>query len=851
MESFFRSIIRFRYLVIVLILACTGLAWMQLQSLRFEGDADAFIPQNDPVMSYNDLVEERFGIRDLIIVGVLNNNPAENGVFNPRTLATIKDFSEKIALLPGIKAIRAEDVASVSTLDNITGTADGMAVEPFMETVPQSPESLDALQQALFHNSMFVNWIVSQDGTGLLIVAKMEPGGGTAEGTARRMAIYNTIRDMVAAKKAAGAPEEFHIAGQGAMEVTFEEGMRRDMEMFMPLIIVIVLGTLFFTYRSLRGVLLPLAVVIVSVIWTLGIMAAVGVPMYSVSTMMPVVLMAVGVADGIHILSRYYDEVLEHPGVSSADAVLVAMREMWQPVVFTSLTTAAGFLSFLTASILPIRYFGVFTALGVVAALVFSLTFFPALLSLLPAKVSRGLREQMGRSGDLAATGVVARLLSRVGVSVARKPLVVWGSTAFVMVVSLLGAQRVFVDTSFIKMADPNSPVRVADSVLGQTFQGNLPLYIAIEGHQPDLLKDPVLLSKLDRLQALVEQDPVVGGSLSLAEYVKRMNRVMNEDRPEMEVIPDAQDLIAQYLLLYSFSGDPDDFDEIVDYDYQHANLTIFLRSDSTQDIERVVGLVQDFAVHEFGHAGDSGTADTASRDPLAIRFGRWLAGIEPTVISWETDSGFRLGIAGNGYLTSRFSELVVSGQLASLTVSLVAVFCLTAFMFRSWVAGLINVIPISMVMVFSFGLLGLLNIPLEVGKSLTASMVIGIGIDYTIHFLNKYRLKVRAGLTDPEAITAATMATSGKAIFFNALVVTAGFLVFLTSNFRPNFYLGAMLALNMSACLLVSMTVLPALLNTFKPRFVYARTAPATLGAEPQEPDARLGFGRQPEGSA
>ena len=142
--------------------------------------------------------------------------------------------------------------------------------------------------------------------------------------------------------------------------------------------------------------------------------------------------------------------------------------------------------------------------------------------------------------------------------------------------------------------------------------------------------------------------------------------------------------------------------------------------------------------------------------------------------------------------------------------------------MFRSWVAGLINVIPISLVMVFSFGLLGLLNIPLEVGKSLTASMVIGIGIDYTIHFLNKYRVKVRDGLTDPANITAATMATSGKAIFFNAVVVIGGFLVFLTSSFRPNFYLGAMLSLNMGACLLVSMTVLPAILNRFRPRFVY-----------------------------
>jgi hypothetical protein len=336
--------------------------------------------------------------------------------------------------------------------------------------------------------------------------------------------------------------------------------------------------------------------------------------------------------------------------------------------------------------------------------------------------------------------------------------------------------------------------------------------------------------AKLDRLQTVVEQDPIVGGSLSLAEYIKRMNRVMNEDRPEMEVIPDSQDLVAQYLLLYSFSGDPDDFDEIVDYDYQHANLTIFLRSDSTQDIERVVGLVQDFAVREFGYAGDNDTAATVAQDPWSIRFGRWLAGIEPTVIGWETNSGFRLGIAGNGYLTTRFSELVVSGQLASLVVSLVAVFLLTAFLCRSWVAGLSNIVPFRLGMVFSFGLLGLLGIPLEVGKSLTASMVIGIGIDYTIHFLNKYRIKVRAGLTDPEEITAATMATSGKAIFFNALVVTASFLVFLTSNFRPNFYLGAMLSLNMGACLLVSMTVLPAILNTFRPRFVFGEEEAAVM---------------------
>ena len=823
MEAVFRTIIRFRWVIIALVLGCTVLAWLQLDKLRFEGDAESMFPSDDPVLNYNELVEDRFGIRDLIIIGVLNSNPDENGVFNPRTLAIVKEFSERIALLPGIKAVRDEDVASVATLDNVTGTADGMAVDPFMEAVPRTSEALTSLKQTLFSNSMFVNWIVSQDGTGLLIMAKMESGGNTSEGSARRAAVYNAILEMVEAKKASGVPETFHLAGRGAMEVTFETDGRRDMATFLPLILLIILLTLYCTYRSLRGVLLPLAVVMVSVIWTLGLMAAVGLPMFFISTMMPVVLMAVGVADGIHILSRYYDELLEQPNTSSSEAVIVAMGEMWQPVIFTSLTTAAGFLSFLTAAIVPIRYFGVFTALGVLAAMVVSVTFFPAVLSLLPPTVSRGLRKQMGRSGDLAAAGWAAKSLSRLGLGVARHPFAVWLPAVLIIGACLIGAQRIVVDTSFIRMADPHNPVRIADEILRDKFQGTLPLYVAIEGHSPDLLKNPLLLDKLDRLQAEVEQDPVVGGSLSLAEYVKRMNRVMNEDRPEMEVLPTSRDLVAQYLLLYSFSGDPDDFDEIVDYDYQQANVSVYLRSDSTQDIERVVQIIQDFAVREFGRLAPNGETDTY-HDPVFVRFGRWLVGMTPTNLGWETNSGFRIGFAGNGYLTNRMSELVVTGQLSSLVASLGAVFVLTALMFRSWVAGLINVIPISLVMIFSFGLLGLLNIPLEVGKSLTASMVIGIGIDYTIHFLNKYRVKVRDGLTDPAHITAATMATSGKAIFFNALVVICGFLVFVTSNFRPNFYLGVMLALNMSACLLVSMTVLPVMLNTFKPRFVYGQ---------------------------
>ena len=822
MRAFFHGVIRLRWLIIALVLGVSVLAWGQLRNhLRFESDLDAMVPADNPVSMYKEQVEDRFGMRDNIVVGVLNDNPAENGVFNPRTLAIVKELSEGIARLPGIKAVRDEDVSSVATMDNITGTADGMAVDPFMETVPDTPEALAALRENLFHNDMYVDWLVSRDGTGLLIMAKLESAVDNAAGLAQRAEAYNAIEAMVQAQRDAGVPEQLYVAGRGAMEITVGRYGRQDMATFLPLVLGVVLVTLYLTYRSLRGVLLPFAVVVGSVIWTLGLMGSLGFPLYFISTMMPVVLMAIGVADGIHILSRYYDEVLERPDTDGPTAVVATMSEMWLPVVLTSLTTAAGFLSFLTAPLPPQRDFGLFAAVGVLVAMVLSLTLLPAVLAMLPVKVSRGLARQMSRSGDLAATGWAARGLSWLGRSVAQRPLLVWVSSVVVVLACLVGTQRLVVNASAIRIFPDSSSIRVAEGVLRQKFQGTVPLYVVIEGHEADRLKDPVLLQQLDRMQAAAEQDPIVGGSVSIAEFVKRMNRVMNEDRPEMEVIPTNRDLVAQYLLLYSFSGEPDDFDEVVDYDYQYANVALYLREDSSQEIARVVRQVQDYALAEFGRAEGAAEADD---EPLALRVGRRLFDLAPTYTGWETDQGFRIGFAGGAYFTYHLSELVISGQVSSLLVSLGAVFVLTAFMFRSVVAGLVNVIPIGIVIIFSFGVMGLLGLELEVGKALTSSMVIGIGIDYTIHFLNKYRLKVRSGLSQPTAITEATMATSGKAIFFNAVVVIGGFAVFLSSNFRPNFSLGAMLVLNMGACLLVSMTVLPAMLNTFKPRFVYGR---------------------------
>ncbi len=192
----------------------------------------------------------------------------------------------------------------------------------------------------------------------------------------------------------------------------------------------------------------------------------------------------------------------------------------------------------------------------------------------------------------------------------------------------------------------PDNPIRRVDEVLRQKFHGILPLYVVVAGTTPDSIKDPAVMEKLRRLQADVEQDPSVDGSLSIAEFVACLHRVMHEDGAEMERIPASRELIAQYLLLYSLSGDPTAFADLVDDAYQQANVVIFLRSDHTQDILRVVQRIEAFVTREFGPRVGAATP-TSLREQLSMGVGRW-----------QTTSGGHVGFAGPGYLLTRTNEL-------------------------------------------------------------------------------------------------------------------------------------------------------------------------------------------------
>jgi predicted RND superfamily exporter protein len=309
-------------------------------------------------------------------------------------------------------------------------------------------------------------------------------------------------------------------------------------------------------------------------------------------------------------------------------------------------------------------------------------------------------------------------------------------------------------------------------------FGGSGAISIVAKGN----VKDPVLLRELDDLEKKLATLPEVGQTTSVAKVVRRMNRVLADDDPQPDRIPDSLEAVAQFFLLYSMAGEPEDFERLVDFDYQHALLTARINTTSTDAIARVTDFIEN---------------DLKSRPE----------GMFP-VVGGFTD------------ILSNLVDAVVFGQIISLLLSLVLVSLLVMALFRSVVAGLISIIPLGMAMALLFGLMGFLGIELNIATAMLSSIMIGVGVDYTIHFLWRYRVERRAG-QEPASAVKTTLTTTGRGIVFNAFSVIIGFAVVLISNFMPVKFFGFLVVVSIGACLIGALGLLPALCLIFRPRFL------------------------------
>ena len=765
--AFARAVTRHPWITVLLFVAATTLLAARIPALHIDPDVRAMLAKNHPENVFNDWLEDYFDIQDPALLLVINDGP--HGVFTPHTLALVKRLSAAIGELD---AIDDGDLVSLSEVDDILGSEDSLDVEPFYEDPPATQAEADAIRERVFDNRMMPGALVSRDGHATIVMAEMYRGMSKTK-------LYDDLKRIVA--EAGPQGERVVIAGRPVIEGEMGRLAGNDVTFMFPLVLVAATLLLLVSLRSIRGVLLPMLVVVSSVVWTLGAMAWLHVTFFAISTIMPTLLVAIGVANGIHILHHFMLAVAAHPRRAATDTVFETMQQLTPPLVMTSLTTAAGIGSLAISPMRPIQLFGLFTAVGVLAGMVFSLTVLPAILCLLPLPL-RAARATLAAQSETGS--VVAWLLRALSPLVLRHPMWPIAVGVVAVAIGLAGLPRIVVEGSLLLNFPSDSPVKLADDELSHYMGGTQPLEIVIDAGEDDGWKSPERLRALAAFQHHLEEGGHMAETRSIADYIARMNEVMNPSDPNGYRIPKSRDLVAQYLLLYSMSGDPDDFEDVIDTPYRMANL----RAQADSDRSSVLG-------------------------PLVLDAERWAQ-------ENLAQLGMKTHVSGASRIVYDFVSLIIRGQVRSLAIGLVLVFLLAAALGRSFAAGAFTVLPVAIATILNFGLMGWFGVRLGVTTALLSSMGIGIGVDYAIHFVFRYRMDRFSGMS-AEAAMRETLSTAGVAIFYNAIVVLAGFLVLATSEFPPNRSLGVLVSINMFVCLLGTVTLLAALLHRLQPAFV------------------------------
>jgi len=754
MKKLTRFVTKYNWYTIIVILGLTVFFGSQMPKVTIDNSIDNMLPAEHPAKKLYDRVDETFGGSDILVVALKSDS-----LFTRKTLQQIYDLSYDFQMVEGV-----DDVMSMATGKEMTGTDYGLEVNDLMNEVPSTPDDITKFKQTVLNNEMYEGTIISENGEyagfviQLLSDAEDEP-------------VYRGVQKVIAAQPNA---DTFSIAGAPAVNTEMTTSMKHDLTTLFPFVILLVLLSLYFSFRSLQGVILPLITVLISVIWTLGLMALLQIPMAMISTTLPVLLIAIGSAYGIHAINGYYESLIETH--DKQQALILTMSHVGKAILMAGLTTIIGFGSLATSQVSQVRQFGLFTAFGVSSALVLSIIFIPAVLMVMKIPKDRGTDPEDEHESWLT------RLLTGLGKFTIRhsKAFVVAG--IILLLLSVAGFPKLVVETNTLRFFKPESNIRQATEVINDHFGGSENLSILVEGD----IKQPAVLNRIMDIQEYAESLDHVGYSISIADYVAEINKALNNNEPEYRTIPASRDAVAQEILLYEMSGEPSDFEQVVDYDYRLGNVSIRMESVSSSKLGTIVNDIEAYA----------------GKDTL---------------------SDFQAKVTGSSYLFKVLTDLLVKGQIWSLITSLGLVWLIIALVFRSFPAGGYSIIPLSLTIAINFGLMGWFNIPLDTATTMLASMAIGIGVDYTIHFLSRYRVEVqRTG--DYAQAGLITTRTTGKAIVYNAVAVTMGFIVLLFSSFRPIQTLGALTALTMVTSALGALTILPAVLNVIKPKFLLAK---------------------------
>jgi predicted RND superfamily exporter protein len=769
-KLFAQTIVEHPWWVIGAVLIVTALFASAVPKIRFEQDFEAFLPQDDPATIALHRAEERYGDQKLFMVAV----ETDDTIFKPETLRKLKEMEELFEQIPEVDEVRGPTNSQV-----IYGTETAITVATALPEIPQTPEELEAYKERVLGDRLLRGVVVSEDGKAAGILIRLKTGEEETVGVVNRV--------LEIAERYQG-PERIYVGGMPRLNQFIAESMRKDLSVLFPVMIGVILIVLYVSFNSLRGVILPLLTVVLSAIWEMGTMALLGAPFTPFSFIAPIVLMAVGTAYGIHILNRYYEEA-HKDGRSRNEVLTETVVAMLSPTAMAALTTVAGFFALLSSTLWPQRDFGVYTGIGVIYAALLALTLIPAILALLPLPkrerqsiLSRWLQ---GRAG----LGGLARFVERAAI-------VILIGAALIAVLWAVGIPRLRIETSAKDFLGKGHPVIEALDVLERHFGGSLQTGVEIDLGVRDGLKEPEVLKKILALQEFLETLPAVRRTTSITNLVRELNQKFHADDPNYYAIPEDRKLVSQLLLLFTFQGGS--LGQMALTDFSAGEVLVSMEWVSSTQMAKLVDTIQKYLDEHFAPTATASAALASDGSLLQIKAEQ----------------------VGTMPIYARLMQQIRTSQIWSLLTSVGASWVIVSLLMGSLVAGMLCIVPLVLTILTEFGLMAYLGLPLDMSTMMIGSIAIGIGIDYAIHFVERYRLEF-ARDRDARRALEHTFTYTGAGISYNALALTLGFGVLWISTFKGLNTFGSLVALTMVVSATSAFTVIPAILLLWKPRFL------------------------------
>ena len=728
-----------------------------LVHLQLDTSLETFVVQDDPDLMEYHRFKDVFGNDEMVVVAFR----AEE-IFEPEILRMIRRLSDEFEGLDYV-----DNVRSLTTVNTINGTDEAFDVVGLVgRNIPSPGPEMDAIRREATTNYIYLRDLVDREARHAAIVIEIR-------NTKDRMRVSKVVQEIRAILKRENASSGtvFYLAGDAVINADLGKYMIRDFFAFILPIYLIIAIILALTFRSVRGVFLPLATVGVCHIWLLGLLSFAGVALDNFTVGLSPLILCIALEDIIYIMAIFAQNFARTK--DKMNALLETVSHLGVPCFLTSFTTVVGFSALALSRIPPIRAFGVIGSLGVVMTFFICIVLVPSVLLILSPP-----RFSVMPKGYV----LLERFLSVTVRKIFRKKHLFWSGYFVLIAYSIAGISRIEVNTDYLKFFKNNSDIHSATKFIDENLAGTGTFELTLATKERGTVKNPVFQKNLEKLVAHLRSAPEIDKAISIDEFLKDMNKAMNSEDDAHYKLPKTREEIAQYLLLYGMSDRRNDIEEdYVNYPYTEARIQCRHPLHATAPVERFV----------------SGVREYMKKNMQLNLVGK---------------------ITSYSVVYANMAKALVSGQMQGLLVALIALWLTMSVYFRSIKVGSIAIIPNMLPISFTLGTVGWLGIDMNIATAMISCIAIGLALDDTIHYFARFRDEIKKD-GDYEKATLRSLKGIGSAMIFSSAMMASGFIVLVLSDFRLVLIFGALNALTVVVALFSDVFITTTCLATFKPK--------------------------------